>query len=223
DPGPNGWGPVDEWSKAPGVFFDAQLALVKPVLKNRIGNDTPLPGSGVMLHVPSVDLDFVASPTFEIGYRFCDSAGYVALAYNFLGCEGTGPVVMNGVPFDTRTRVNINTIDLDYGTTPYEFAPRYTLSWRIGARISDVFFDSRIQNGVFLQQASNDFFGAGPHGRLELERRIVPLPGLALFGRLDGAVLIGQIQQPFRQEAPLLGPEGSTGDVARDTLTARST
>src|SRR5262249_13427560 len=83
--------------------------------------------------------------------------------------------------------------------------------------ISDVFFDSRIQNAGLLQQASNDFFGSGPHGRLEIERRIAPLPGLALFGRLDGAVLIGQIKQRFRQEAEVLAAD----DVLVNTLTVR--
>src|SRR5436190_7918485 len=204
DPGPNGWGPSYELSKAPGFFFDATLAIVQPTLKNRITNDIPLPGAGA-IRVPSVDLDFVAAPTFEVGYRLPDSAGFFAVSYNFLVTEGTGPTVIDGVTFATRSRLNINTLDIDYGTTPYEFAPRYTIAWRIGARISDVFFDSRIESGDFAQQASNDFFGSGPHARMEVERRIVALPGLALFGRLDGAVLIGQIQQRFRQEAPVGG------------------
>src|SRR5262249_39703865 len=218
DPGPNGWGPSFELSKNEGLFFDATLALVKPTLKNRIGNDTPLNGtSDVMLRVPSVDLDFVAAPPSEVGYRLADSAGTVSLAYNFLVSQGTGPTSLNGVTFDTRTRVNVNTFDLDYGTVPFEFAPRYTLAWRLGARISDVFFDSRIQNAGLLQQASNDFFGSGPHGRLEIERRIAPLPGLALFGRLDGAVLIGQIKQRFRQQAEVLAAD----DVLVNTLTVR--
>src|SRR5262249_34640868 len=161
------------------------------------------------------NLDFVAEPTFEVGYRLPDSAGYFAFAYSFLVSEGTGTTIIDGVPFATRTRVNINTLDIDYGTTPYEFSPRWTIAWRLGARISDVFFDSRIRNGDFLKQASNDFFGSGPHARLEVERRIVALPGLSLFGRLDGAVLIGQIHQRFRQEAP----EGDL--IAVDTLTVR--
>src|SRR5262249_55093255 len=44
-----------------------------------------------------------------------------------------------------------------------------------------------------------NFFGAGPHARLDVERRLDLMPGVALFGRLDGAVLIGQVQQRFRE------------------------
>src|SRR5262249_52381500 len=37
--------------------------------------------------------------------------------------------------------------------------------------------------------------------RAELDRRIVMVPGLSAFGRLDGAVLVGYVQQRYRAEA----------------------
>src|SRR5262249_1598328 len=78
-------------------------------------------------------------------------------------------------------------------------------------------FDSRASQDGFTQQASNNFFGAGPHARLDVERRLDLMPGLALFGRLDGAVVIGQVQQRFRAEV------GGDGGVMTDVVSQRRT
>lgn len=199
DPGPGGWGPTAAPSRPPGLFFDTQLTLAFPAVKFRIG-DTP-PPSGFAFRVPTVDLPVTVSPLFEVGYRLPNCAGFFAANYRFLVAEETDQLVLNGVPASVRTRLNINTVDLDYGVDPIEFAPRWTYSWRIGARIADVFFDNRVEVPGLTQQASNKFFGAGPHARFDVERRIVFVPGLSFLAGVDGAVLIGQVKQRFRQEA----------------------
>ena len=68
------------------------------------------------------------------------------------------------------------------------------------------------------QKASSDFFGTGPHARLDLERRVVTIPGLSLFGRLDGAVLIGRVKQNIRLEVP-----DGLGNVIADGGNSNST
>ena len=202
DPGSDGWGPLGSVSQNQGWFFDAEFVLAFPNLKYRATNDTPLPITGATLNVPTKSLSGTIAPTFEAGYRLGESLGLVAASYSFLNSDGTGTVNVGGVDQAVRTRASINTFDIDYGTSPYEFAPRYTYSWRLGARISDVFFDSQGRAGQMFQKASSDFFGSGPHARLDLERRLVPVPGLSLFGRLDGALLIGRVKQDYRLEAP---------------------
>jgi hypothetical protein len=179
------------------LFFNSEVAFVFPALKFRLFNDQPLPFTGLQLRVPAVDLDPTVMPTFELGYRLGKSDGYFVATYNFLITEGTGSRTTDLGTFDVRTRVNAQNITLDYGTTPYEFWPRYEISWRIGARISDVFFDSRASNAMLIQSASNDFFGAGPHARFDIERRIVPVPGLSLVGRVDGAAIVGRVRQRY--------------------------
>jgi hypothetical protein len=196
------------------LFFTAEISVLQPALKNRIGNDTPLPVGG-LIRVPSVSLDTTVSPMFEVGYRLPDSCGQFSVGYRFFASEGNGSRDVNGVTVPIRTRADLNVIDLDYGTAPFEVAPLWDLSWRLGARIADVFFDSRAGTPGAQQQASNDFFGGGAHGRLDVERRIVPIPGLALFGRLDGAVVIGQIQQRFSAQATQ--PDGT---LVSSSLTA---
>jgi hypothetical protein len=184
----------------------AEIDVVRPFLKNRITpvnglpTDKPFPVPGATIIIPSADLSWTVSPRFEVGYRLPDSTGYWALGYQFLNSEGTATKLLGvpGVPFADRTRVNLNEAHLDYGTSPYEFAPHWDFSWRIGIQFDDIFFDSRVVHGDTFEQASNLFYGAGPHGRLDLERWLSFLPGLAVFGRLDGAVMVGTIHQHFR-------------------------
>lgn len=202
DPGTNGWAPFGFASADPGWFFDVQVAVVFPRLKFDVTNDTPLPQTGMQLHVPSVDLSTTVAPTFELGYVLGGSNGFFAVNYGFLISEGTGTTAINGENFNVRTRAVLNAFSFDYGTTPYEVAPRWELAWRIGIRAADIFFDSSATTSWMKQQASSHFTGAGPHAQIELERRIVPVTGLALYCRGDAAGLIGQVEQNFRVEVP---------------------
>ena len=218
DLGADGWSPFGSGSQNQGWFFDAEVVLAFPRLKYRATNDVPLPNTGATLNVPTRQLSSTVMPTFEAGYRLGDTLGLVAASYTFLNSDGSGNVNVGGVDYAVRTRASVNTFDLDYGTTPYEFAPRYTYSWRLGARMSDVFFDSQARAGQMYQKASSDFFGTGPHARLDLERRVVTIPGLSLFGRLDGAVLIGRVKQNIRLEVP-----DGLGNVIADGGNSNST
>jgi hypothetical protein len=199
DPGANGWGPYEPPSTPPGWFTDAQIELVYPVLKDRISNDVPVLPSGNQLHVPATPLNLTVSPTLEVGYRLPDSAGLFAGSYRFLDSDGNGNGVVAGNSVAVHTRVDLQVLDLDYGTTFYEVAPHWNIAWRLGARLTDVFFDSQITSVPLSQQASNFFLGAGPHGRLDVERSFDFIKGLSLFGRLDGAVLIGQVKQNYHE------------------------
>jgi hypothetical protein len=210
----DGWGSTVNPAAEPGFYVDTEIAFLFPNLKFNVKNDIPLPITQWMLNVPSVDLNTTVSPTFELGYRLPEEGGCFALGYSFWATDGTGTPSIAGEPYQVRTRAALNEVYFDYGSA-FELAPRYLLNWRLGAKITDVFFDSRatasIQN--WTQQASSDFFGAGPHARLDLERQIGYIPGLALFGRVDGSVLFGRVKQRYRLEAPM------TGII--DTATAR--
>jgi hypothetical protein len=177
--------------------LNGEVAFVFPALKFRLFNDQPLPITGLQFRVPSVDLDFTVMPTIELGYRLGHSEGFFAAGYNFLISEGTGSRTTDLGTFAVRTRVNAQNVTLDYGTTPFEFMPRYAVTWRVGARITEVFFDSRASNAMLTQSASNEFFGAGPHASFDIERRIVPVPGLSLFSRVDGAAIVGRVRQRY--------------------------
>jgi hypothetical protein len=157
----------------------------------------PLPKTGFHLNLPSTSLDSTVSPVFEAGYRLPDSAGLFAASYSFLFTDGTGKATNSLGTFDVKTRAQVNWGDIDYGMEVIDAAPRWDVNWRIGVRLADVYFDSRATQPGLMQFASNEFFGAGPHARFDVERRIVPVPGLALFGRLDGVLYVGRIGQTY--------------------------
>ena len=79
------------------------------------------------------------------------------------------------------------------------------MKWRLGLRGSDVYFDSRVDepfaaaaggSGVFERRETNNYWGLGPHGSLELERRLTNW-GLTIVGRLEGSILLGRVDQGF--------------------------
>jgi hypothetical protein len=208
DPGPNGWAPYEPPSAPPGYFFNTEIELVYPVLKDRITNDNVVLPSGNQLRVPSTSLDLTVSPKFEFGYRLPDSAGLFAVSLRWLTSQGDGSQVFAGMAVGVHTRLALEILDLDYGTTKYEVAPHWSIAWRVGARLSDIYFDSSIHSVALSQSASNYFLGAGPHVALDTERSVELIHGLSLFGRLDGAVMIGQTKQDYREYVLL--PDGTT-------------
>jgi hypothetical protein len=199
DPGRDGWGPLGPPSASSALFFNVDLGFLRPALKNRLHADVPTPeGGSVTIDLPSADLEWTVSPTLEIGYRLCDSLGFLSVSYRFLVSQDSTTLPNDISDFQVRTRVDVNAFDFDYGTTPYSFAPRWDVTSRIGIRLADVYFDSKLQNAFISEQESSNFYGAGPHVRFDFNRHIAVAPGLSLFGRIDGAVLIGQINQRFR-------------------------
>jgi hypothetical protein len=133
------------------------------------------------------------------------SLGYVSVNYRFFAADGRETGVLNDRAAEIRSRLDENLINIDYGATPYTFLPRWDFEWRIGVELADVYFDSAITSDRLTQQASNTFRGAGPHGRMDIERHILATAGLSLFGRLEAAGVLGRIDQKFREGPPGAG------------------
>jgi hypothetical protein len=201
------FGPYCVPEAATGLYFGVELQFLRPALKNRLQGVVPLSdGTTTTVNVPSADLHWTVAPVFELGYRSPDLPGLVALNYRFLLDEASTTRPVEGVDSDIRTRVTVNEITADYGFPTYRFAPRWELNARVGVQLADIYFDSRASNAFLFRQESNNFYGAGPHIRFDLERQIAFVPGLALFGRTDVVALIGQTKQRFRDQV-------SVGDV----------
>jgi hypothetical protein len=97
-----------------------------------------------------------------------------------------------------RSRLTLNALDFDYGNKPVFLSPKWDMSWRIGVRAAWVSYDSEADGVILAQRVSNGFSGAGPHGTLEMLRWFGD-SGLSLFGRVDGAILLGSIDQSFEE------------------------
>lgn len=216
DPVLGGINPFDIAAATPGWFFGADVAVLFPTSTFRITTDQPLPTTNLKLDAPATSLDLTVSPTFEVGYRLPDAAGLFALSYGFVLASGS-ETINNGLgTLNVQNDVNIHWLDIDYGTIPYEIAPRWETAWRLGARVATINFKSSSTGpGGLTQTATSDYLGAGPHARFDIERRIVPVPGLSLFGRVDGTVYVGLIDQDFTLQK---GAKSDTGSI-RQTQT----
>jgi hypothetical protein len=203
DPGPDGWGPNGLPSLDDRLFFNAELDFLGPAIKNRLRGNVTLPdGTTDTVAVPAANLDWTVSPRFQLGYRLPDSQGEIVGGYRFVVSEGRGTAVDTaGDSFNFRSRLNLNQFDLDYASARYSPGPFWDLKWVIGAQLATVFFDSRAENPFFEQHASNYFAGVGPHFGVDADRRFKLLEGLSAFGRMDGAVEIGQVRQHFHESA----------------------
>jgi hypothetical protein len=210
----------------PGFFGVLEVGLVGPHVKNHLIGTVAGIGGPVGVALPSANLDWTGSPRITIGYQLADNMGQFLATYRSVVSEGTGFVY----PFDTfgggflKSRLNMNVIDMDYASGPQRFAfdrqgveKYWSVNWLVGARVATAYFDSVATGELIQQRVSNNFVGGGPHGAVDLLRELPGLPGVSLFSRLEGAVVIGDVSQNFNQtyhlgSTPLLGSAAHVSD-----------
>jgi hypothetical protein len=222
-------GPYQDWNGPPlqggppldvpevggvGWFAGIETDIVGAHLKNRLIGPLAFSGSTDVVQLPSAQLDWTASPRIELGYRLPEGCGAIVLAYRSLVAEGGD--LLPGFDLDGSdgvlwSRLNVNTLDLDCVSHEYALGPCWDMRWKAGARVGGVFFDSAAFGQFREERASNNFVGAGPHLGLDVSRRF-GASGLALFGRLDFAALIGDIHQSFEEE--FVAPDGTVVGAA---------
>jgi hypothetical protein len=213
DPGPDGWGPYGRYSSPDGYFFDVELFFFDPVVKNHLTNTVTLPsGSSVTIGSYAAKLPWSVSPRFELGWRLPDSLGSFGLSYRFYVSQGSADADLNGLPANLTSRMNLNVFDFDYRTTPYTPWRQLQLSAHVGGRLAIFYYDSTIGSALEQQRESDYFVAAGPHFGGDMEYLLPFLPGVSLFGRADGAVVVGQIQQRFSAST---GVESATDTFRR--------
>jgi hypothetical protein len=186
-------------SPPPGWYAAVEFGIVGPHIKNRLTAGVPLGTVTEQVQLPTADLDWTVAPRFEVGYRFAQGFGDLLVSYRTLRSEGRDTLVN----FDLgdgllRSRLDVNVIDLDYASREFSLGPCWDMKWKAGVRLANIFFDSRADGLILAERTSNHFFGAGPHAGLDLWR-FIGTKGLAVFGRLEGAVAIGDIDQGFEE------------------------
>jgi hypothetical protein len=198
----------------PGWFFGVEAAWVVPHVKNRLINNVLIDGEQLdTIHVPQAELDSTVAPRFEVGYRLPDGLGEFLVSYRFLVSEGTLFIDGSDAVERVKSRVNLNVFDFDYANRECSLAPKWDMQWKIGVRLAGIYFDSQsclqtlpeMLAALNLEQrASNNFWGAGPHAGLRLSRNL-GVRGLTFFADLEGATLLGQINQGFSERFSFSG------------------
>lgn len=213
--------PVRTWFSQTTFFFDKEIDIMKPHLKAALTGPAIFPGGGqTTVQPPTASLNWTGAARVEVGWFLPPSLGYFAFTYRGFADDGRQTVTaLDGIPYALRSRLDLNQIAFDYGTAPYSFAPRYFVSGRIGMAAANVFFDNVAVSSPQTQDASNDFYGAGPHVRLDMWREFNLLPGLALFAQPDLMVLVGRVQQHYRESNTFAGSTVAGSYFLRRTQT----
>ena len=183
-----------------GLFSSFEIGLVEPQINGRLSASVSVTGVPRTVSLPFADLDWTGSPRIELGYRFVGGGSLMA-AYRSVVSTGSAELPR----FDAfggaflRSRIDLNSLDLDYASEEIMIAPFWDIKWKLGARVVGAFYDSRAIGLIKRQRVSNNFVGAGPHFGLDFHRYLDAFPGLALFGRLETAVIFGRAAQSFEE------------------------
>src|SRR5262249_55506059 len=143
------------------------------------------------LRVPIADLEWIASPRVELGYRLPNSCTDMRLSYRLLCDSGTDPT-----PFgDLHSRIDINTIDLDYISNEWlvDLTPDLLRTLRpfFGLRLASGYLSTELELPIALRLTSQ-FYGAGP--RFGIEWRQPVHASAELYVRADATGLLGKTQ-----------------------------
>ena len=170
----------------PGFFVNGESSLVFPHFQNQLqGGQITLaqtsgvspsssvglpPGAGMpitgdIVSLPSNHFNPTISPRLELGYRLPDGWGEIRLGYRFMDTTDSGAVFLPGLgPANQNGRLDVQFVDLDYGTQQFSLGPDWEMRTAIGLRYSEVFFDSQV---AFVNPtASVGAFGTVPFTRL---------------------------------------------------------
>lgn len=180
------------------VFFTLDLGAIKPNLSQNLFSDVTLSnGRVVPVNVPTTDLDWAVQPHLELGYRLGNGLGGFSVSWRMLATDGNGNGSLYGLDSSIKTRLNLQQGDFDYIAPLFRPSRHWDVHYRVGGRILNVYSDSTQSNALAYQHSSNNMFGGGPHAYIEGSRRVERVPGLAAFFGLDGAVIVGNINQNF--------------------------
>ncbi|MGF1581414.1 MAG: Lpg1974 family pore-forming outer membrane protein [Gemmataceae bacterium] len=207
---------INGLERPPGFFSAFEIGLIHPTINGELVGTAPVSGVNVPVILAPANLDWTGAPRFTLGYHFASNAGSAVADYRLFASEGTKDFATFGnfgAAFQT-TRLDWQSIDLGYNTP--DLAPQPLLDVRadLNLRIGAIYYDHFLRNSSFQQKARNQFVGVGPVAAINATHRLGFLPQLALYGQIEGGVLIGGIEQSF-EEIRSVGPNQFVGG-ARD-------
>lgn len=205
----------DEKSKQPpatgidrdGFYFNQELYILKPNFIGTLqiqpaqspwnGGILAQPAPFTTLVFPTAPLEWVVSPTFDLGYRLPGKQGEFALTYQFLVSQGSSTGSYYGISSQVNSRITQNEVDLLYRSALTPFGPRLDFRYEIGAKMGFLFYDALAANALGQGHATNYFFGGGPRFRADAEFALTQNRRWKFVNGLEITALMGQIQQSF--------------------------
>jgi len=207
-------------SAPPGWFAAIDLDILIPHVNSTLAGSVNVGGLYTdAVQLPQAGLDWTVSPKLVLGYRLDQGLGEISIAFRSVSTSGTDFLPnfdLDGSDGTLKTRLDMNIVDIDYGSEEYSLGPNWGLKWTAGVRIADVFFDSHAYGYYLDEQTSNEFVGAGPRLGLSVTRNIGS-PEFAVYAHVDGSALVGDIKQTFQESVALTsGVYGGTNTAHQD-------
>jgi hypothetical protein len=196
---------ADNLPGTPGWVLGVELAGIVPHVENKLFSGVTLTnGVTGTVALPAADIGARVMPRIELGYRFGQASGELLLSYHF--------VVGDGMQFyfaplfaptgaQLRSRLDVQVLDVDYGSYERSLGPQWDMKWRVGLRGIIYYADSQAASAFDFQQETNRYWGIGPHAVLDL-RYWCGDTGLAMFGRAEVAMVWGRLAQRYIEIAP---------------------
>jgi hypothetical protein len=185
----------------PSAWFGVkEVDAVKPEIVNRLTDTVFVGGVPNTVSLAAVALNWTPAARIEAGYRLPDNAGELLASATVLDSHGSTWVTgfdPAGGAF-AKSRVDLMAFDFDYGSRFLDLDPAWDVRGRIGIRFASLFMDTRVQGPVLGQRTSDYFFGVGPHGAADVYRKL-GASAWSLFGRAEGAILIGKVDQNYEE------------------------
>lgn len=162
-----------------------------------------------VIQLPNRGLDWTVAPHFELGFNLPSGFGGFALGYRTLSSAGSAFTPGPDAISPSRSRLDLNSFDVDYISREFTPSDRWTMRLRVGGRWANVYFDTLLTqppaaaaagSGILQEHATNKFTGFGPHATLELTHRL-NVPGLSILARGDIASMLGRINQRVSESA----------------------
>ena len=202
-----------------GWLVGVELAGIVPHIENKLTSPVTL-SNGVTdpaVHLPTANLGANVMPKIELGYRFGQGFGEFTLSYRIVAAQGSQYVSGGELPQFAPTgavtsRLNLQTLDLDYGSYEPSLGPGWDMKWRVGARGIMYYADSQGADNVLAQQTTDRYWGIGPHVLLEV-RRWLGHSGFALFGRVDASMPFGRLTQGYIETATAADGTTASGET----------
>jgi hypothetical protein len=213
----------------PGWFGGAEIQILKSHLVPGLSNvvqpgrfisnpptNGPTPAGAHLVALPAAPLDWTVSPRVFLGYRLPSGFGEFMLGYRHLGTDGSGTALGLSTPNALNSRFALDMFDVDYNSREWSLGRAWDMKWTFGLRSLFLFYDSQFSqpssigdagNGVLQARNFNNLFGFGPHGALELDRRL-GTSGWSLNMRADASGTFDWTQQAFFTRSTTLGPSG---------------
>ena len=230
-----------------GWIASVEAGYVQPFLSNHLNSGGLAVGSvPETVQVPTAQTPWLVLPRLDFGYRFGEGLGEMHAIARFLGGEGTRSFAnFDAAGAGSVTiRLNLYTLDLEYAflefnpgnvrptneiftipgrlglnARPENQPPTFLmLKWFYGARLANLFFDSRgAGQQILSERVMNNYVGAGPRVGAEVTK---PIHGgsLSLYGRVEFSGLLGSTSQSFSRTELLAGGGLASGSASQHNI-----